>query len=292
MISATTFIKNNFKGAFCLFESMVSMAHLCSEYVIYDLGSTDGTYEILKDIAKANSKFKIKRKEWSCIDASAFADIANDCVQACTGDTIIFHQADEIWHENLLKLTEEMLKNGKNDLSFWRYQLRENFQLIRQFPQRVHRIGAKDKFNFVDDGMNTDRCNEPELCTNFDGGWYVRWGDMFKSDPPCLPTWEMILDVSLIGAFRQNIIDRKSLHSPFWRDGMDMPNWNAEGIEGRIPFEMWEKIEGENPNWTKSTSPFKIPHVMKGLVGVEKYYLRDEILQALKTDRTREVVGL
>src|SRR4030042_3583982 len=122
-ISACTFIKNNVQGAFCLFESMASIIPLVDEYVVFDLGSTDGTREELRKLAEANKKIKICSSHWSKIDAGAFADIANTCIQECANDTVIFHQADEIFHENLVDLTRTAIAEGKTELSFWRYKL-------------------------------------------------------------------------------------------------------------------------------------------------------------------------
>ena len=288
-ISACCFIKNTFAGAYCCFESLANALTIADEVIIMDLGSTDGTLEELELMALSNPKIKLVHSTFKEIDAGIFATLANDLIAMCKYDTVWYYQADEIWHENLLRIMKEKLDLGIDDLSFWRVQLGENWQLMRQFPQRVDRIGKKNNFNFVGDGMNSDRYNDPQICSNFDGGWFIKWGTVFEAFPTLLPTHEMILDVSLIGAFRDNIFDRKSQHSPFWRDGLDMPYWK-DGVEGRIPMEDWIEVQRLNTNWIKSSSPYQIPKIMKGLVGDLKYRLRDEVKKAIIEDKTGELI--
>jgi hypothetical protein len=237
----------------------------------------------------ANPRIKAMKGAFKKIDAGVFADLPNEMQEHCKHDNLMYFQSDEIWHEELLSITEKEFEKGNFDLSFWRYHLKYNAQEIRQFPQRVHRVGKKGSFNFVNDGMNTDRSNDAPMAGHFHGGWFVKWGDMFKSDPPYLPTWEMIMDGGLIGMFRSNVYQRKAMHEPFWRDGMAMPDW-AGDQEIRISMEDWVNKQTINPQWEFKTSPFNIPKIMRGLVGELKYKLRFEVEQALMEDRCRELI--
>jgi len=116
-ISACCFIKDTFTGAFCLWESLASLLPFVNEYIILDLGSTDGTYETLQDIASANPKVKLHQGNWPIIDAGAFATLANDVINLCSNEMVIYHQADEIWHEDLLRLMGQKFNGGQFDLS-------------------------------------------------------------------------------------------------------------------------------------------------------------------------------
>jgi hypothetical protein len=153
-LSVCVFIKDTLEGAFCLPESMAQLMPLATEFIVMDLGSTDGTFEFLLEIANNNPKVKLYKSEWPKIDAGVFADLANQLIDMCLYDNVLYYQADEIWHEDLVKRTQQEFEQGHFDLSFWRIQYRDNFQRVKWFPHLVHRVGQKDNFNFVGDGMN------------------------------------------------------------------------------------------------------------------------------------------
>lgn len=278
-ISAVTFIKDTFKGAFCLFESMASLLPYVDEMVIMDLGSTDGTQDALRAISMANTRIRTFVSQFTREDASAFADAANEAVSRAQYSDVLFWQADEIWHENLLERMASYFQEGHYDLSFWRYQLRDNFQRMKWFPHPVHRVGPKSDFMFVNDGMNTDRTWSAKLCSVYDGGWFTKWGQMPELE---IPVKDMILDVSLVGGFRDNIPDRRRLHAPMWHE--------QPTIEG-TPIPEWIERENGNPDWTKTESPFDIPKIMTRHVGRTVYKLDADILEALKADKTKELLS-
>lgn len=283
-ISGATFTKDTFVGGWPLFESIATLLPVVKNYVVLDMGSTDGTYEKLKEIEKTNPKIKVIQNKWSVVDAKAFADAANECITACECETVLFHQADEIWHQNLVNLMVADLEKGIKSMSFWRYQLRENLQVMKWMPHPVQRVGSKKELTMIKDGMNPqgDGFAAP-ICGSYDGGWFTRWGNEFTTQPTKLPTNEMILDISQVGMFRDNIVKKRSLHAPMWHESND--------IEGMSPDE-WIKQQYLNPNWRKQDTPFNIPYIMRGLLGRPKYELRSTVLKGLLQNDTREVVGL
>lgn len=292
-ISGMVFTRNTFDGGWPLFESIANALVICDEVVVMDLGSDDGTWENIWEMHHENPRIRPAKGNFSKIDAGVFATIPNEMLKMCKHDTIFYFQADEIWHENLLRMTEEALKRGLDDLSFWRVRFRHNCQHIRQLPQRVHRVIPRDNFKFVDDDMNTNRFNDAPLCSTFGGDWFLKWGEnheTFKKYPRLLPSHEMIMDASMVGMFRDNVPIRKEMHQPFWRDSMDLPHWNEDGSETRISMPAWIKQEGANPEWTMTESPFNIPKIMEGLLGCTKYVLRDDVEKAILKDSTRELI--
>jgi glycosyltransferase involved in cell wall biosynthesis len=280
-ISAAVFIRNNNSGAFCLWESMAQLIPLVDEYVVYDFGSTDDTWETLEYLAVKNKKIRLfsgsfpVNPETGKQDAGSFATLANDVVSLCKNDIVIYHQADEIWHENLVSLMQKTLKETVFDeefrgLSFWRYQLQENFQVIKWFPHLVNRVVRKGHNPFVGDGMNTKSIGP--VCGNFDGNWFMKWDPVYKSCPYTLPTHEMILDVSRSGGFLGNITQKSTLHGPFWNEN---PNVNGVNIDA------WYQKERENPNWHKAKSPFQIPEIMVSHLGEIMYQVHPHIIEKI-----------
>jgi glycosyltransferase involved in cell wall biosynthesis len=283
-LSGCVFIKDTFKGAFCLFESMYQLLPLCDEFIVMDLGSTDGTLEALKEIEAHNPKVRIVHSNFYEQDAAIFAYLANDLIAMCNQPNVLYYQADEIWHEDLIKLTRKKLDYQTQHLqceelnySFWRVQLKYNFQRIKWFPHPVHRIGPKDSFEFENDGMNTGRTFEAEMISNWGIEHFMQWSDRYKRNPVALPTNEMILDVSLTGGFIDNIPNRRRMHLPYWNEPDVMPA-DEEGMS----VDDWYNSQKDNQEWDLHSTKFNIPEIMRFHLGRRKYMLRDQLLEMLK----------
>jgi len=259
---------------------MYQLMPLCDEFVVMDLGSTDGTLEILREIEAANPKLKIVYGSLYKNDAAIFADLANEVISMASYPHVLYYQADEIWHENLVELTRQALTEDKRNLSFWRYQLKYNFQQIKWFPHPVHRVGPKDNFFFTNDGMNTDKVFDSIMVSNYGLEHFTQWGDKYKDTPHHLPTNEMILDVSLTGAFLDNIPDRRRMHLPFWNEPDVMP-----ADEGAIGIDTWHNRQRNNSAWLSNTSEFNVPEIMEYHLGKSVYKLRPKLLEDLKSWR-------
>jgi hypothetical protein len=273
-LSACFFIKDCFTGAFCAFESLAAALLFSSEVIILDLESTDGTWEALQEIARHNPKVELHRRPWPKIDAGVFADLANDLIQMCAYENVWYFQADEIWHQNLLLLMEDRFKASEFDLAFWRIQFANNFGYVKWFPHLVHRVGQKGRFNFVGDGMTSDRTWDAKICSNYDGGYFPKWGGMH---PMTLPVQEMITDISLLGGFRDNIIERRSLHAPFWHEEPTIPYYYREtGQQIHRPASQWAAEAMSDSDWIREESPFNLPEILRWHVGRTRYELRDE----------------
>lgn len=302
--SICVFIRNNNSGAFGLWESMSILMPLADEFFVLDLGSNDGTYEILKDLASKNKKIRVEQESFpvnpvtGLVDAGSFAELPNKMIPTCKYERVMYYQADEIFHEDLIKL----IPNEYN-LSFWRYQLSENFQRIKWHPHIVQRFGHRSDFVFADDGMNTKNPTKAKLVSNYDGGWFTRWGAEFSKGrkyrvdgngnpyiygneerviedgdyPWNMPTNEMILDISSVGGFLDNVTEKRKLHAPMWRDGETIIN--IDGVS--IDLKVWYQRESKNANWTKTDTPFNIPEVMKYHLGKKRYEVRQDLLDKI-----------
>lgn len=295
-ISVCCFIRDCNVGAFCLWESMASLMPFADEYIVMDCESTDGTLEILQDLAKRNPKIRIvhgtfmRGYEGGRLDPKIFADLANDLVALCRNDLVLYHQADEIWHEDLLALMkaelerlEAMRKISPDDfarwpgMNFWRYQLQENFQNVKWWPHTVNRLDFKHRMVHVGDGMNTNRPADPPILGDYPA---QDWQGGHKDHPATLPTHQMILDVSMTGGFLENILTRRQLHAPLWGESPDVLYGTIPGGAG-VNIHKWMELQRWNPAWTQKESPFNIPAIMRGLVGDNLYHLREEIFERI-----------
>jgi glycosyltransferase involved in cell wall biosynthesis len=280
-LSGAVFIQNNSMG-YCLWESMWTLLPVLDELVVLDLGSTDDTFQTLKEIAAVNKKVKIVQGQFpQGTNANEFAILANDVISITKYDNVLYWQADEIWHPVLVNLMWEQLQKGNFDLSFWRIQFQENFQRVKWFPHPVHRVGRKGNFRFAisdegkgynSDGMNTTRVNDAQLCSSYDGGYFLRWGEMGEEGiKPYIG--EMITDVSNTGAFFENIISKRKAHGPFWNEDCS--------IAGE-PCDQWYAREKNNPNWKKTTTPFNIPPILTYHLGAQTYEKKQFIIDEIK----------
>lgn len=293
-LSACCFIRNTFKGAFLLPETIASLLPFVDEMLILDLGSDDGTVNFLKEIS-VNPKIKpIFRDSFPRTDANVFATLANELVDLCHFDRVLYWQADEVWHEDLLRLMQARFERGEFDLSFWRIQYANNFQYVKWFPHLVHRVGikgnglnvGKNNFEFNGDGMNTTRSWDARICSNYGGEMFPQWGGLGQEGIKPY-TNEMITDISLLGGFRDNIVERRLMHAPFWHEEPTIPYFDKETYKQvHRPASQWLNEAMQDSDWVKPDSPYNLPHILQYHVGKTKYRLRPELLEAIKKDET------
>lgn len=302
-LSACCFIRNTFTGAFMLPETIAQFLPFVNEMIIMDLGSNDGTIDFLKEVSRHNPKIKIILEgSFPFTDAGVFATVANDLIDRCTYDHVLYWQADEIWHEDLLRLMDQRLEQGDYDLSFWRIQYANNFQYVKWFPHLVHRIGYKgndikfnadkNNFEFNGDGMNTTRVWDARICSNYGGEMFPKWGELGQRGIKPYVN-EMVTDVSLLGGFRDNIPERRRMHAPFWKEEPTIPYFDPETYkQAHQPASQWLLRALRDPDWTRTESPYDLPRLLRWHVGKTKYQLRPELLEAIKRDDTRAIIGL
>lgn len=290
-VSGCCFIKDAFKGGFTIFESMASMLPLVDEFVVLDLGSTDGTLEKLEQIAAFNRRVKVLHGQFPIVDAGAFATLANDLIDECQYDAVWYCQADEVPHEDMLPLIRDAFNRGEYDWTFWRIQYHNNFQHIKWYPHPVHRIGKKGTFHFIGDGMSTDRTwNVPFL--GHDGGMFLKWGEMGPEAIKPYVNW-MLLDVSLLGGFRDLIPERRALHAPFWHEVPNIP-YKTAGQKGEtwMDPDTWKRTALADTDWILPTSPYNLPRIMHWHVGRVRYDLHPELFESLCRDDTAQYLGV
>ncbi len=300
-VTGASFVRNAFRAGFPLFEAMASVLSITDQFCLLDLGSDDGTYETCMDIAKKNKRLTVFRERWSNPnDSSAFADATNRIIDLCPTEAVLIHQADEIFHENLLAEFKRCYDNKQYALTVERIQLGCNFSQVRWLPHMLCRSVIKGRYKFRDDGMNVAdssgcyyTCPYPnipghELSNKPSTGRAFPWhepepGRFFDGRQPkalnevmarVFPWRWFLYDTS--ACFRDNQADKAQLHAPFWRAN---PN-----LIDNMPRDRWLANAIGDPAWTALTSPFPLPKILYGLVGMTRYRLRDEIRSALEND--------
>ena len=272
--SLCVFIRNNNAGGFCLWETLHQLLPIVDDVFILDLGSTDDTYDILKRLATKNHKIRIAQDEWPKLDAGAFATLANTVIDQAKYDRVIYVQADEVFHDNLVTRLKDQLMAGLHWGSFWRIQFKYNMQQLDWAPHVVHRLGIKNEpeFTFIADGMNTGSYMSQQMISDYGTEYFTRWGQM---DPMTYPVNQMITDVSSMGLCLETLMTKKGLHAPFWNE-TDHPV-----MEGK-PLRDWYNKQVSSDDWFETQSPFDIPTVLHRHLGRQFYEIDEKLLSQLE----------
>ena len=239
-ISGFTFAHNFIECGMPTIEAISAVRPYVDEIVAVDIESTDNTKEILHKLCE-----KVLTSSWGSRDTTPNAFLKNI---HCSGDTIIFFEADEVYDDNLLKEVVRHIENGHHNLAVWRIQIEQNFQRCRQYPIPVHRI-------------------------------FPRGGGTYHIHPTNLPDsrYEITIIPQSAGylwdcanCFRDNWLDRKRQQAEIWGE----PRHLMVREHFTEPVEMTEEEEIallDAPHWEWKETPLAIPEILKPLVGVTKY---------------------
>lgn len=237
-ISGFTFGHNLVEGGFAFVEAILSVYPYVSEMVSVDIESTDNTRHVFEQLGCRILDGKLNG-----------TDTVNDAFKlhtACQGDLIIFFEADEVFDERPLDAISWAIDRGKRDIAVYRIQVTQNFQRIREYPIPVHRIFPNG------------------------GGSYVQHPTRLPDYPVHVlpPGAGYLWDCSNV--FVGNWKTRKANQAKFFGQPRNIyvPGHFTEH------FEFWSNQEDEELRadyWRWATSPFKLPDILRPLVGQAVY---------------------
>lgn len=237
-ISGFTFGHNLIQGGFPFCESIAAVRPYVNEVIAVDIESTDGTFRVLDLLCD-----KVLTSSWDGRDTTPRAFLKH---VECSGDIVVFFEADEVYDDNLLSEALWAIERGYRHIGVWRLQLEANFQKVRQYPIPVHRIFPKGE-----------------------GSYHIH-----PTNLPDFPVHVLSPDAGYLWdcsqCFRDNYWQRKQNQAEIWGE----PRSLMVAEHFTEPTEI-SRIEEENrlqqPCWTWTSSPLKLPQILLPLVGQTRY---------------------
>ena len=129
MISIFTSSYNHSKYLGECIESVLSQSYSNFEYLLYDDGSTDNSWDIIKKYAKMDSRIRAFKLDKN----PNLGVVINRSLQAYVGDAWLWCPSDDFWMPNLLEEKVEFHKQYPNcvSYSYW-YEIDEKGTVINR----------------------------------------------------------------------------------------------------------------------------------------------------------------
>lgn len=268
MISIYTYIYNVLSQGYPFLESLCSVLSLGDEVVIVDCGSNDGSFELAQSLSSPYIKVAQEPSWVNGLGGRNHHLTGSRCHELCSGDTILFIEADEVWTEKLVGVTRLILKET-NNLKFWRYQITQNFQRVFWYPekaQQVHRIFPRgstimrggDKDIFDQDNLDA----QMSYLVSNDNGYIIDCRNNFRDHYMCREEY-----AKAVWSEESRVTTRLApAHAAY--------QWecNPENLEKEFQDERWL--------WTHSI--LDIPPILRYHLGHTKYEVRNELVTRIK----------
>lgn len=237
--SGFTFIHNALEGGYPIVEAIKSVENYVDEMVVVDMSSADGTREVLEKLGVT-----ILEMPWAHISGKVL-DNAFELHTQCRNDFIIYFEADEVFDTNLLDRIYKTHKfSGHFNFGCHRIQLEQNFQRCRWYPEPVQRMFKKGTASKRGHTLTTHE--EAQI-------FPVELG--------------MLWDITY--CFRDQWIQRLKNNAEYRNEEITYRATPKHFCEGHSV----DNIDAflDEPQWTWTSTPFKIPPILKPLVGRTKY---------------------
>src|ERR1700690_44917 len=171
-LGGTMFVRDGIKYDYCFKEAIESLLGICDKVVVLDAGSTDGTFEALREVSLGNEKLWVIRTnghEWHTIPGKEklvyFTDMA---ISHLDTDWNFYLQADEIIHEKSYEWIRKAINENEEGFLCGRVNLWQSPFLKLTVPQSrmpcspvVLRL-AQTKFRSYGDAesLQTNTCSD------------------------------------------------------------------------------------------------------------------------------------
>lgn len=253
MISGLMVLKNGLDLGYPFVEAITQVIDSVDEFVIIECGSTDKTMDILdRLVMKYIGKLKVYVHPWDFTgnDGERIGEIQTIGMRLCKGDYILLVQADEIWSKKSLEIVVELPK---------KYPLVGIFEF-----NFIHILGNMQLRGHSYDYAVRLCQNDPRIVSEADG-WTIRgFVPNLTIDLP-----EPIFHCGSMG-WKNNY--RKIAHHG------DLYKKNKV-YQTRAKYYA-KKLMEENPEefLLKKETSFSVPEIIKPFLGVENYFVREELL--------------
>lgn len=165
-------------------DSILSQTHKDWEAILVDDGSTDSSGEIAEEYAKRDRRFKVVHKE-----NGGLSDARNAGLQHISGEHLLFLDADDFFHPQLMELCLKAIQRDGSDIACFTYdRTYRTLGLIRHIlhlgdPTPRYRFYKNPPFLVTDNIF--DYATEYSRPKDIDRRWAVKhcqvWRCMYKT---------------------------------------------------------------------------------------------------------------
>ena len=165
-------------------DSILSQTHKDWEAILVDDGSTDSSGEIAEEYAKRDRRFKVVHKE-----NGGLSDARNAGLQHISGEHLLFLDADDFFHPQLMELCLKAIQRDGSDIACFTYdRTYRTLGLIKHFlhlgdPTPRYRFYKNPPFLVTDNIF--DYATEYSRPKDIDRRWAVKhcqvWRCMYKT---------------------------------------------------------------------------------------------------------------